>query len=107
MLIEKSPPLHDAVCFHCQQASEKYLKAFLQENSTLFRRTHDLEELLDLALQIDSTIKSMRRGLSFLSNFAVEYRYPGKAATKRQSSAALRWAERVRKEIRDRLKLRP
>jgi len=36
----------------------------------------------------------------FLSNFAVETRYPGDNATKRQAIAALRWAGRVRAEAR-------
>lgn len=107
MLIEESPPLHDGVCFHCQQAAEKYLKAFLQEHSTPFRRTHDLEELLDLAVILDAALKGLRRGLRFLSNFAVDYRYPGKSATKRRSNSAARWAERIRQEIRKRLTLRP
>ncbi len=47
-LAQSPSALHDAVCFHTQQCIEKYLKAWLQEANTAFRRTHDLEELLDL-----------------------------------------------------------
>jgi hypothetical protein len=36
----------------------------------------------------------------FLKQFAVEFRYPGKNATKRQATAALRWAERIRAACR-------
>jgi HEPN domain-containing protein len=43
-------PVYDAICFHAQQCVEKYLKAWLQEASIAFRRTHDLEELLALIL---------------------------------------------------------
>jgi HEPN domain-containing protein len=30
------------VCFHCQHAAEKYLKALLQEGGLVVPRTHDL-----------------------------------------------------------------
>jgi hypothetical protein len=38
--------------------------------------------------------------LDFLTQFAVETRYPGKNASKRQAEAALLWANRVRKAAR-------
>jgi len=38
-LADASPPLHDAVCFHCQQCAEKYLKALLQESAAPVPRT--------------------------------------------------------------------
>ncbi|MBO9370959.1 MAG: HEPN domain-containing protein [Chloroflexi bacterium] len=37
-------PNYDAVCFHCQQCAEKYLKAYLQERGQRFPRIHDLIE---------------------------------------------------------------
>lgn len=99
------PPLHDGVCFHCQQSAEKYLKALLQENGVLVPRTHDLERLHDLIIPFDSSLQALRRGFRFLSAFAVEFRYPDANATARQAKAALRWAERIRGEIRKRLSL--
>jgi HEPN domain-containing protein len=30
-------PLHEPVCFHCQQAAEKYLKALLKRQASRFR----------------------------------------------------------------------
>jgi len=41
-------------------------------------------------------LRSMRRGLLFLSDFAINTRYPGNSASKRQAVAAFRWAGRVR-----------
>lgn len=35
-------PNYDAACFHAQQVAEKYLKAWLQEQSVVFPRTHNL-----------------------------------------------------------------
>jgi HEPN domain-containing protein len=100
-------PFHDHICNNCQQSAEKYFKAFLHEIGVAFRRTHDLEELLDLTLPHDKTLARLRRGLAFLTEFAVDYRYPGQNATARKAKAGLRWAERVRTELRKRLKLRP
>ena len=100
------PPLHDLACFHCQQAAEKYLKALLQEWGLPVPRTHNLEDLLNLLLPHDATLRRLRRGLRYLSQFAVDYRYPGLQATRRQVQAALRWMERVRQEARTRLGLR-
>jgi HEPN domain-containing protein len=44
----RKAPNYDAVCFHAQQASEKYLKAVLQENAKSIPRIHSLAELLAL-----------------------------------------------------------
>lgn len=76
--------LYDGICFHCQQAAEKYLKALLQEAGQPIPRTHDLLALLTLPLPIHPTLRPLRRGLGFLTQFAVEHRYPGKDATRRQ-----------------------
>ena len=33
-------PVTDTVCFHCQQAVKKYLKAFLVHHQVYFTKTH-------------------------------------------------------------------
>ncbi len=104
-LATREPPLRDAACFHCQQAAEKYLKALLQEKGVVVPRTHDLEDLLDLLLPLDKTLAPLRRSLASLTRIAVEYRYPGARATIRHMKAAVRRAERVRRELRERLGL--
>ena len=43
-LAARQPPLRDIVCFHCQQAVEKYLKALLQELSIVKVHTPDKRE---------------------------------------------------------------
>ena len=106
-LAARKPPLRDLACFHCQQAAEKYLKALLQESGAAIPKTHDLEDLLDLLLPHDLTLAPLRRGLSSLSRYAVEYRYPGVRATGRRTQAALRHADRIRREVRIRLGLAP
>ncbi len=77
----------------------------LQEIGAAIPKTHDLEELLDLLLPHDSTLASLRRGLQSLAHYAVEYRYPGVQATTRRMLNAVRQAQRVRDELRERLGL--
>jgi len=92
---------HDIVCFHCQQAAEKYLKALLQEQNTAFPRTHDLITLLPLVSSAHRRrLRRLRRGLDYLTQFAVDPRYPLMWPSKRQAQAALRWAGRVRDACR-------
>ncbi len=93
-------PLHDGVCFHCQQCAEKYLKALMEEIGLTIPKTHDLDRLFDELIMHHRTLGLLRRGLAFLTNFAVAVRYPGDRAKKRQAVAALRWAERVRAACR-------
>jgi HEPN domain-containing protein len=83
-------PFHDAVCFHCQQSAEKYLKGLVDELGLTVPKTHDLERLRGLLTSHDAALRPLKRGLTFLTRFAVETRYPGDDASKRQAEAALR-----------------
>ena len=49
-----------------------------------------------LLLPHHPSLRPQRRGLVFLTRFAVDTRYPGDKATKRDAVSALRWAGRVR-----------
>jgi HEPN domain-containing protein len=46
-LIEIKPMILDNACFFCQQAIEKYLKAFLIYNEQDIIKTHNIHFLLD------------------------------------------------------------
>ena len=91
---------NDQDCFHCQQSAEKYLKALLEELRVSIEKTHDLEKFLGTILPYHPSLRSLRRGLRFLTNFSVSIRYPGERAKKRQAIAALRWAGKVRDACR-------
>ncbi len=104
--IQSKVPVHDGVCFHCQQCAEKYLKGLMEEIGLSIPKTHFLDSLLTALAPYHRTLKSFRRGLLFLSVFAVDTRYPGSSASKRQAFAALRWADRVRKAARELLDIR-
>lgn len=100
-------PFHDEQCFHCQQSAEKYLKALLAELGLTIPKTHILVALLPLLAPHYGSLHSLRRGTDFLTRFAVDTRYPGDAASKRQAASALRWAGEVRNACRTILRLGP
>lgn len=93
-------PFHNTVCFHCKQAAEKYLKRLLEENDLAVPKIHDLDEVCGLLLSTYGSLRRLRRGLSFLTRFAVAPRYLGDDANKREAVVAVRCAGKVRNEAR-------
>ena len=68
----------------------------MEELGLAIPRTHNLVALLPLLASHHPALRSLRRGLDFLTRFAVDTRYPGDGATRRQADAAVRWEVRVR-----------
>ena len=89
----------NSICFHCQQAAEKYLKALLQHNRPRFGKTHALEELLRLVSDQVPGLALMSDDLKLLSDYSVRYRYPGIDATPRQARSAVTAVKRVRQAV--------
>lgn len=70
-------PLLDVAVYHCQQAGEKALKAFLAYHSSPFEKTHSLPMLLWQARDLDATLDRLLESAEFLTPFATRFRYPG------------------------------
>ena len=64
------------VCFHAQQAAEKYLKAFLVSRGVRVERTHDLEYLLGECHKHAPGLAALQNDCQALSAYAVDSRYP-------------------------------
>lgn len=92
---------------HPEKDAEKYLKALCCERGLVVLRSHDLQRLLVYLLPHESSLRPFQRRLVSLSRYAVDYRYPGFSASRRQMHAALRHAERVRLKLRAILGLPP
>ena len=73
MLLEGYP---DVALFHCQQAAEKALKAFLVWHDVPFRKSHDLREIGQQCVVVDPSIESLARNAAPLAVFAWRTRYP-------------------------------
>ena len=100
-----SNPVHDAICFHAQQCIEKYLKAWLQEANIPFTKTHDLERLLSLIVPMLPAWQAWQTDFSTVSEHAVDFRYPGKAATATDAQHAMETSTQVRQAVREQLEL--
>jgi HEPN domain-containing protein len=73
-LLEIEPIILDNACFHCQQAAEKCLKAYLIYNGLDIERTHNIFSLLNQCANFDpvfATIDPLDINL-----YAVRGRYP-------------------------------
>jgi len=95
----------DGTTFHAQQAAEKYLKALLVWHQIEFRKTHDMQELLNLVSGIDHELPDVLSETVDLTPYGVEYRYPGDYphATLEDATKALTVARHVRDVIRSHL----
>jgi HEPN domain-containing protein len=74
--LASASPFTDIVCFHAQQAAEKYLKAYLVWHGISFPKTHALEDLALLAAQQDADYLTLKDTVVVLTPYAVEARYP-------------------------------
>jgi HEPN domain-containing protein len=70
------PEYSDTLAFHCQQATEKYIKCLLEKNSIPFKKSHDLRYLLDLLDEAIPLDKEFYEQIMKLNAFGVELRYP-------------------------------
>ena len=98
-------PNWDAVCFHAQQAIEKYFKALLQQQGVPFPRIHDLTMLAKVLFPAHPQWEVSRDSLEKLSLFAVELRYPGETASKQDAMQAVGIMQEWRQRLREVLKL--
>lgn len=74
MLATDDPPT-DIVCFHCQQAVEKCLKAFLVRHDQDVPRTHDLPHLIAMCAAHRPDLAGIEDDARTLTDYAVETRY--------------------------------
>jgi len=89
-LTDEPPDVEDAL-FHCQQAAEKALKAFLIWHDRPFKKTHDLAALGSQCKGIDNSLDLLIDRLDDLSQYAWAYRYP----TSLTEPPAPKWTRRV------------
>ena len=97
ILIEHDPPVFDTGSFHCQQAVEKLLKAFLVWKGVSFEKVHSLTYFLDFCEAQEPTFGSLRERAETLAPYAVEIRYPGAVmeVTPNEAQEALAAAQAV------------
>jgi len=99
------PPFLKDALFHCQQATEKSLKAFLTGRDIRFRAVHDLDELGKQCVEADPTLAELVARVPPLTAYATRLRYPGAdyEPTEAEAESALSLARQVLEAIASRL----
>jgi len=73
---EDSAGQAEVICYDCQQACEKMLKAFLLKNGWTLMKTHDLDYLLQEAIKYLSEISRFEAQISELNTLFMPSHYP-------------------------------
>lgn len=73
--LEGPEPSPAVAAYHCQQAAEKIVKAVLVAEGLTFRKTHDIDALVEL-LPADHPLRADLRALDRFTPYAIAYRYP-------------------------------
>lgn len=76
ILAKDADPPTDTLCYHCQQAVEKYLKGLLTLKKIDFIKTHDLSYLVKLSKSATGQIDDIEDDILSLNKYAIEARYP-------------------------------
>jgi HEPN domain-containing protein len=76
MFEDVHPKQTEISAFHCQQAAEKAIKAYLISKNIEPPKTHDLDFLCQLCIQQNSLFQIISTAASNLTPFAVAARYP-------------------------------
>jgi HEPN domain-containing protein len=69
---------YEIICYHCAQATEKYLKGYLTFRDIIPKKTHDLVFLYSLCIEKDIEFQNIKTICEFLNRFANDIRYPHK-----------------------------
>jgi len=97
-LTMKDPePICWAAAFHCQQAAEKSLKAFLAYHDHHVEKTHDIEFLLGLSKGFLPEMEGFIEKGGILTDYAVDSRYPAPRVevTQQQAREAIERARSI------------
>jgi hypothetical protein len=70
------------------------------------RRSHDLLVLLNLCVRVEPLWSAYAPTVDKMSDYAVDFRYPGHAATRAQAKMALKSCRSIRAEARRSLGLK-
>ena len=86
----------EIICYHCQQAAEKALKAVLIYHEEELPYIHNTLRLWRLAFALEPTLLDLEAQSDRLRDFATTARYPNEAnITERDMKQALRDAQAI------------
>ncbi|HOP30277.1 MAG TPA: HEPN domain-containing protein [Spirochaetota bacterium] len=93
------------ICYHCQQAAEKYLKGFLVSKYIPFEKTHDLLKLIESCQDIDQSFSILVRDCIKLNPYSIITRYPSELELiENDALSAIRSAKNIREHVKKSIK---
>ena len=97
-LLTLRPQPLEIICFHCQQAAEKYLKGYLVfANKVEPPKTHDLVLLKIECMKSNSSFDDVSRACEVLTRYGVGARYPNEMEiTENDMQKALEYVRQIR-----------
>ncbi|MFW6311164.1 MAG: HEPN domain-containing protein [Nanoarchaeota archaeon] len=75
-VIDNDGKYYDLVCFHCQQAAEKYLKAYIIYLRLHYEKVHDLKYLLNVIEKRREVPDKLKEYAELLNEYTIDSRYP-------------------------------
>lgn len=94
------------LCFHCQQAAEKYLKSYIVAKELSFLKIHDINELREVCQDHEESFEEIRDECALLSRYYIDTRYPTVwpvGYTKEDAWTALEAVGRIREFVKTKL----
>ena len=106
--LQEGSEFFSQICFHFQQAAEKYLKAYIIAKGLAFNKVHDLVHLLRTCSGQDQVFSSLKEECILLNSAYIETRYPvhwPTNYTRETAKQAYAAAQNIARLVRDRLGL--
>jgi len=87
----------EIICFHCQQAAEKYLKGYLLYKGIFPPKIHELDILCRNCFEFDAAFRNILQECVILSDYSVQPRYPNEMRIEeRHMRKALEYANKIK-----------
>ena len=102
-LAEPKIEYYAQICFHFQQAAEKYLKTYIVAKDLTFKKIHDLPQLLKICCESDLKLKELEEACDFLTDYYIDTRYPVHWPTsilREEAEKAKTFTEKIRDTIK-------
>lgn len=101
----------DIICFHCQQAAEKYLKGFLVSQGINVGKLkkwqlHELPKLWSECDKLERDFEDIEEECIVLNRYYIEPRYPlglSKVYSEKEAEEAIEAAEKIAAFIKEKL----
>ena len=92
------PSPFEIICYHCQQAAEKFIKGLIISFDIEVEKTHDLSKLLNTLVPLTDVPETFMESAERLTMFSVRVRYPNELPIdETQTKLAIAQAEKIKK----------